>query len=143
MCCTSRSWEPLGGSWSRTDTPSLLPNYLRFKDTGLKSCLPGGLSQLQLFLHPGTISLPPGKSQQGRPSKRLESSRLDFGTHSDLSCKGLDRSGSPERLKTIGQKGGGKWALPGIQGSPLEGATFLPWLSSAPSLCLFHSHPRT
>lgn len=69
----------LGVRASLADTPSLLPNYLRFKET---DSLPSGT-----FLTPSppeSLSLPPGESTEERSSKSLESPPLDFGTLGDL-----------------------------------------------------------
>jgi hypothetical protein len=86
------------------DTPSLLPNYLRFKETGPKSCLPGGLAST------ATLSSPWDSSPAPRPVTAKEVFKirelpLDFGTPNDLFRGGLDRSGSPEVLKVVRRKG--------------------------------------
>lgn len=58
-------------------TPSLLPNYLRFKETGPKVLPTETMRQLQL-------SPPWNSSPVLRSSKRLKSWPLDFGIPSDL-----------------------------------------------------------
>lgn len=58
-------------------TPSLLPNYLRFKETGPKVLPAEAMRQLQLSPPWNSPSVP-------KPSKRLKSWPLDFGIPNDL-----------------------------------------------------------
>lgn len=76
ICRACRSGAPVG-SEQELCGHSLLPNYLRFKETGHKVLPAQVMRQLQLS--------PPWNSPlDPRPSKRLKSWPLDFGTPSDL-----------------------------------------------------------
>lgn len=72
----------LGVSLSCADTPSLLPNYLRFKETGQQAGLPA-VAWLKPLPRLGLSPCPQASPERGG-LQRLERPPLDFGTPDDL-----------------------------------------------------------
>lgn len=78
----------------------LLPNYLRFKETGQQVCLLSG-ARLNSLCTRVTPPPRPQPVQGGKAFRETGQAALDFGTPSDLSQKDLDRPVEPERLKAV------------------------------------------